>query len=160
MNAAIPSLPRPRSYVQTAIQIAIPAMAASAVVWTVQTAWMTDRAFFEQVLPYGLLACFHFGLFGGLITAWFIRGESVTLEFADSSEFGVQLDRALSHLRYYPATTGDHVLVYRPSWRGGIAAGRITVRLHEECATVIGPRYYVRKLERRIDTEDQDGLAP
>jgi hypothetical protein len=155
MNTAIPTLPRPRSYVQSVILVAIPSMMAAAIVWTVQTGLMTDRAFFEQIFPYGLLGCFHVGLILGLVVALFIRGETTTIEYLNVEEFVIRLDAVLARLHYYPATDSEFFLTYKPSWRGGIAAGRISVRLFEDCATIVGPRYYVRKLKRRFETAEQ-----
>ena len=54
---------------------------------------------------------------------------------------------------YYLESESNDFFTYRPSFLAGIGAGRISVDISEgekNVATVIGPKHYVDKLEKKM----------
>jgi hypothetical protein len=146
-------LPRPRGYVETAIHVAMPIMFSTIAIWSVVAVCLIDVQFLKLSLPFGVLAGFHAGLILGLIVAVFIRGEKATVEFIDADDFIRRLDAVLARLQYYPSIVRNGLRIYKPSWRGAVAAGPVSVKLFDDCATVVGPRYYVKKLQMKLDRD-------
>jgi hypothetical protein len=147
-----PSLmPEPRSYAGTAIMIGAATALPFAILWSWLFAAMQQRSFGE-ILPFGIGAGFFFGLFFGLTMAFFLKGETATIEVADKKDFISRLNIAMSQLGYNPATQTDDFFTYKPSFQAGLAAGRISVQLQEGQAVVVGPKVYVKKLLKRLAT--------
>ena len=142
-------LPEPRSYVGTAVQIGAISALPFAVLWSWLFGAMQQRSFAE-ILPFGLGAGLLFGLFMGLTMAFFLKGETATLEVADPKDFVARLNIALSQLGYNPATQAEDFLTYKPSFQAGLASGRIAVQLREGRAVIVGPKMYVKKLLKRL----------
>jgi hypothetical protein len=127
----------PQSHAGTAVKLGVP----FAIVWSGLFASMEQLRFVE-VLPLGLLA----GLFFGLILAFFLKGETATLEVGDKRAFVSRVNIATWRLGYYPATQTEDFFTYRPSLELGMAGWRISVQLHDDQAVIFGPKMYVEKL--------------
>jgi hypothetical protein len=122
-----------------------------AIAWSWLFAAAQQRSFGE-ILPFGLGAGFLFGLFFGLTMAFFLKGETATIQVADRKGFVSRMNVAMSQLGYNPATQTDDFFTYKPSFQAGLASGRISVQLQEEHAVVVGPKMYVKKLLKRLAT--------
>jgi hypothetical protein len=152
LDVSLPSttlLPEPRSYAGTAIMLGAITALPFAIMWSLLLA-ATGPASFGEILPFGLGAGLLFGLFFGLAMAFFLKGETVTVEFTDRQAFVSRLNVATAQLGYNPATKADDFFTYKPSLQAGLAAGRIAVQLHEGRAVVVGPKMYVEKLLKRL----------
>lgn len=119
------------------------------ILWSWLFSFLQQRPFGE-ILPFGLGAGLFFGLFFSLAMAFFLKGETATVEIADKKEFISWLNVALSELGYYPTTQFEDLLTYKPSFQAGLAAGRISVQLRDGRAVVVGPKMYVKKLLMRL----------
>ncbi len=151
MKAAPSLLPEPRGYAGTAIMLAAMTALPFAILWSWLFAAMRQRPFGE-ILPFGLGAGLLFGVFFGLTMAFFLKGETATVEVTDTRRFVSQLNVAMSQLGYNPATHTEDFFTYKPSFQAGLAAGRISVQLQERHAVVVGPKMYVKKLLKRLAT--------
>jgi len=150
---SVPSLlPEPRSYVGTAIMFGAITALPFGILWSWLFAAMQGFTF-GQVLPFGLGAGFFFGLFFGLTMAFFFKGETANVEFADKKGFVARLNVSMSQLGYNPASQTEDFLTYKPSFQAGLAAGRISVQLHDGHAIVVGPKMYVKKLLQRLASD-------
>ena len=142
-------LPEPRSYFGTAIMVGSITALPFAIVWSGLFA-ATQGLSFGQVLPLGLGGGVFFGLFFGLTMAFFLKGKTADIDYSDKKGFVARLNVAMSQLGYNPATQSEDFLTYKPSFQAGLAAGRISVQLHEDHAIIVGPRTYVKKLVHRL----------
>jgi hypothetical protein len=120
-----------------------------AIGWSWLFASIQHRSF-EEILPSGLAAGLFFGLFFGLTMAFFLQGETATVEIADKKGFVSCLNVALAQLGYNPATQTEDFYTYKPSFQAGLAAGSISVQLLEGHAVIVGPKMYVKKLLKRL----------
>jgi hypothetical protein len=120
--------------------------------WSLLFAAMQQQSFGE-ILPFGLVAGLLFGLLMGLTMAFFLKGETATVDVSDERDFISRLNVAMSQLGYNPATRADDLFTYKPSFQAGLAAGRIAVQLQPGRAVVVGPKMYVRKLLKRLATD-------
>jgi hypothetical protein len=130
-------------------------LAMTALPFALLWSWLfaaTQQRSFGDILPFGFAAGLFFGLFFGLAMAFFLKGETVTLEVADKKAFVARLNVAMSQLGYNPATQTEDFFTYKPSLQAGLAAGRISVQLEEGQAEVVGPKMYVKKLLKRLAT--------
>lgn len=128
----------PQSYAGTAVRVG----ALFAIGWSGIFAWMEELRFME-VLPFGLLA----GLFFGLIMAFYLKGETTTLEVGgDKRDFVSRVNIATWRLGYCPATQTEDFFTYRPSLELGTAGWRISVQLHDDQAVIFGPKMSVERL--------------
>jgi hypothetical protein len=144
-------LPEPRSYASTAIMLGAP----SALFFSIGMSLMLAATYhldFGKVLPYGFVAGLFFGLFGGLTMAFFLKGETATIEVRDVKDFIPRLNVAMSQLGYFLATQTENFFTFKPSFWAGLAAGPIAVQLREGQAVVVGPKMYVKKLIKRLAT--------
>lgn len=105
---------------------------------------------FGEVLPVGLAAGLLFGVIFGITMAFFLRVETVSVEFTNEAAFVARLNIAVSQMGYYPTSQSERFLVFKPSFRAGLAAGRIAVQLEEGGAVIVGPKMYVRKLIKQV----------
>jgi hypothetical protein len=151
MKTAHSLLPEPRSYAGTAITLGAVTALPFAILWSWLFAAMQERSFGE-ILPFGLGAGLFFGIFFGLAMAFFLQGETATVEVADKKGFISRLNIAMSQLGYNPATQTDDFFTYKPSFQAGLAAGRMSVQLQDGQAVVVGPKMYVNKLLKRLAT--------
>jgi hypothetical protein len=151
MKSAPSLLPEPRSYVGTAIMLSAITALPFAILWSWLFAAMQQWSFGE-ILPFGIGAGMFFGLFFGLSMAFFLKGETATVEVAEKKDLVARLNVAMSQLNYNPATQTEDFLTYKPSFQAGLAAGRISVQVREGQAVVVGPKVYVKKLLKRLAT--------
>lgn len=146
-----PLLPEPRSFVGTAIGLGGLTALPFGIGWSFLFASIRQRPFGE-ILPYGIGCGLWFGVLFGLTMAFFLRGETVSLEAGDKRDFISRLNVATAQLGYNPASESEDFLTYKPSMQAGLAAGRISVQLQGGRAVIVGPRMYVRKLRGRLSS--------
>lgn len=142
-------MPKPRSFAGAALVVGSITGLAFGIFWS----WGFAVAMQEslgKVLPFGLIAGLLFGLFFGPLTVFFIKGETATVEVRDASDFVSRLNAATAKLGYDPVTQAEDFFSYKPSLRAGVAAGWISVRLHEGQAFIVGPKTYLKKLLSRL----------
>jgi hypothetical protein len=141
-----------RSYIDTAFMLVAVLVFPGALVCSWLLAAVLGRPFGE-VLPLGFGIGTMFGLSCALIGAVYLKGETATIEVADRRRFIAQLNVATAQLGYNPATQTDGFFTYKPSFQAGLPAGRISVQLQAEQAIVVGPKWYVRMLVKRLTAE-------
>jgi hypothetical protein len=151
MKTAPSLLPEPRSYAGTAIMLGAITALPFAILWSWLFAAMQQRSFGE-ILSFGIGAGLFFGLFFGLTMAFFLKGETATVEVRDAKGFVSRLNVAMSQLGYNPATQTEDFFTYKPSFQAGFTAGRISVQFQDGQAVVVGPKMYVKKLLKRLAT--------
>ena len=149
MKTAPAGLTEPRSFVGTACVLgaltALP-FALFMTAWAVAVQEVPLRAAVPAATGAGLL----FGAIFGLVMACFLKGETATVEVADSMEFVSRVNVATSQIAYYPSSVSEGFFTYKPSFQAGLAAGRISVQLREGQAVIVGPRMYVNALLKRL----------
>lgn len=151
MKTARSLLPEPRSYTGTAGMLG----AITALPFAILVSWMfaaMQQRSFGEILPFGLGAGLFFGLFFGLTMAFFLKGETTTVEVRDVKGFVSRLNVAMSQLGYNPASQTEDFFTFKPSFQAGLAAGRISVQLQEGQAVIVGPKMYIKKLLKRLAT--------
>jgi hypothetical protein len=149
MAAKTLDLPEPRGYLDVAFRFGVLTPVPFALMWS----FLTSRALhwpFMQVLPFGITAGVLFGICFGLVMGVMFKDEVVPVDIADERDFLSELGAAISEIGYKPADHSDVIFGYKPTLRAGLAAGRISVVLHEGQAIFVGPTYYVKKLLRSL----------
>ena len=81
-----------------------------------------------------------------------LAGETATVEVGDKGAFVVRMTTAASQLGYSSATQTENLYIYGPSswWKVEVFAWPISVHLHDEQATIVGPKKYVERLLKEI----------
>jgi hypothetical protein len=142
--------PQQQSYATTAAVLGVIMTLLFAVVMTALLAAM-ERSFW---LLRGVLAGFTFGVIMGPTMAWLIRqSETATVAFTDKNAFVSRLNAELAPLGYHLATQGENLIMYK--FKKGLAAALvpgISVQMHGGQSMLVGPKMYVRKLLKRIQT--------
>lgn len=148
-RGATPSPLAPRGFLSTAVHfgatsglLLAPFYAGSMVVF------LGDSP--AKALPRALAHGALFAVLFGPTMGCFFRGETTTVEVADQASFAARLDVALAQLGYRLARRAGDVCEYRPGLRAGLDAGRVAVQVGDREAVIVGPRYYVRRLARRL----------
>jgi len=102
---------------------------------------------------------FFFGLFFGLVTAPMMMTITRTIPCANQDAFIRKLNVAMATVGFNPKSrTGDLILFESPG--ASLKLGpmsltpasffTISVQLEPSSATLVGPRYFTRKLEKRL----------
>jgi len=140
MRRARPSLPEPRSGV---FQAALPFAGFFFCFWVFilrepvgDAAWMAAGS--------GLT----FGMFAGPD----LRGVTERVRVDDPVSFMARVNVALAELDYHPETHVHGLVTYKPSLHHALA-GRLSVQLKDGEALVVGRRFYVRRLLRKLGAE-------
>jgi hypothetical protein len=109
----------------------------------------------------GLVSGFFFGLLMGAAMIPFLRVERREIGLVDRPAFERKLKLEMSELSYLPTRIDDDMLQFRAPNTGvwefgplknmsGESLSRISVHLGEHSATVVGPRWMVRKVTARL----------
>ncbi len=112
-------------------------------------------------LPAGIVSGFFFGPLFGAAMIPFLRVERHTLPVADRSAFEKRLKIEMSELGYTPTRLDDDYFQFRAPTTGvwefgplknmsGESLSRVSVHLDKTTATVVGPRWMVRKVIARV----------
>jgi hypothetical protein len=112
-------------------------------------------------LPAGIVSGFFFGLLFGAAMIPFLRVERHTLPVTDRSAFESRLKIEMSELGYTPTRVDEDYLQFRAPTAGvwefgplknmsGESLSRVSVHLDKAAATVVGPRWMVRKVIARV----------
>jgi len=120
------------------------------VLWAMLYSFTRDLPF-ADLLRAGIIAGLLFGLVFGFVMAFIMQGASVDITFSDKDRMKAQLDVALPLMGYRLRSRDNGMMIYSPTWRAGILAGRVTVQLENNTATISGPQTYVRRLQRRLE---------
>jgi hypothetical protein len=126
-----------------------------AILWSWLFATMQHRTFGE-ILPLGLLAGILFGVLFGITMAFFFKGDTITIAVHDKGSFAARLHIAISQLGFQPAGQTPQFLqdywffTYKPSFQAGLLSGRIAVLIYDDEATIVGPKIYVAKLQKKL----------
>jgi hypothetical protein len=86
----------------------------------------------------------------GIVAGWFLRGEILELGVGNPAEFRTRVSVALSDFGFEPAFSAENILSFKPSIWTGVLAGKVSVVLRDQEATIVGPRMYLKKLEKRF----------
>jgi hypothetical protein len=142
--------PQQRSFATTAAVLGVIMALLFAVLMTAFFA-ATERSAW---LLRGVLAGFSFGLIMGPTMTFLIRrSETATVAFTDKNAFVSQLNAELAPLGYHPATQGENRITYKFT-KGLVPAlvPGLSVQMHDGQSMIVGPRMFVRKLLKRIQT--------
>lgn len=153
MTTPIRTLPRPRGYIESAtlaVAFLIPVSALICLLVMVVNGMPLDG------ILIGVFSL-HCGLIFGLIMGYFYQLRKTTIEFLDPAEFLRYLDAELLRLRYRPVERNEHFTMYKSKWY--TSRGRFFVRMFEDCATLVGPKYFVDKLTRKLEREQEGTVA-
>jgi len=131
---------KPRGYLGTFFGIFFFASLASTILIALVMGQPIRDAFHEGCI---------FGLLFGLIMAAFMKGETISVTYQDKQEFLGRLSICLAEIGYHPDTQTDFFATFKPSFRAGLLAGRISVKVGANEAIIVGPRMYVGKLQKR-----------
>lgn len=111
---------------------------------------------FEEAIFFG----FPFGLMMGAVSAHMLKGETITTALANKQTFMAKVNTCLAQMDYYPDNTiqGENYFTFLPTSGGKLSVGplslfpnqyfRIFVQLETQQATVVGPSWYVKRLQR------------
>jgi hypothetical protein len=105
---------------------------------------------YSQALPFGILYGISFGLLLGLIGAFYLKVLTISIPFKDKKAFLSKLNINLAELDYHPEFHGENLLTYKPSFKSGFLAGKITVQIEKNSVRIVGPSMYVKKLNKEI----------
>lgn len=105
---------------------------------------------FGQVLKVGIWAGIAFGLFFGFVMAFFMKANTISILVHDKKSFIDKLNIGLAEIGYHPESQTDNFLTFKPSFQAGLLAGKISIQIGQNSATIIGPSTYVKKLQKRI----------
>ena len=86
----------------------------------------------------------------GLISGFFGRGDTITVEFTSRDRFDAGINAAMSEFGFLPVTGSADFLYFRKSMLADWLFGRISVTVGEEAATIVGPAVYVHRLMARF----------
>jgi len=140
---------QPRSYFGTAsVLFGVTALPFGLLMGWIMSA-QTGTTFGEMLIitiPGGLL----FGLLFGFIMAAFLKGSTITVTVGDRDDLITRINVAMSQIGYNPATESANFLTFRPSFQAGLLAGRFSVVIQGNSATIVGPSAYIKKLAKRL----------
>ena len=97
-------------------------------------------------IPGGLL----FGILFGLTMAVFFKGATIIVNIGNREKFVALINVAMSQIGYNPTVSSANFLNFKPSFSAGLMAGKISVVIEGNKATIIGPSMYVKKLQKRF----------
>ena len=98
----------------------------------------------------GIWAGLGFGLLFGFVMAFSLKAVTISRAYEDKATFLSRLNIILAELDYHPEFQSENFLSYKPSLYAGLLSGKISVQLHQNSATIVGPSTYIRKIEKRI----------
>lgn len=140
---------KPRGYLASFVILAAVAGPPFGILWTLVFTLMMGLAWHQAPLM-ALGSGVGFGVLFGFAMAFFLKAATLEVDFDDRKRFLSSLDAACEEIGYHPGTRTKRSLTYTPSMRAGLLAGRISVELDEDLATIVGPAMYVKKLKRHF----------
>lgn len=141
----------PRSYFSTASMFfVLTVLPFSLVFWLLMTLSGGNAA--GQAVFQSLVSGFLFGLFFSPVMAYFLKGETITVRVEDKDTFKNKINIAMAQLGFNPTTASDDFLTFKPTLQAGLLAGRFSVALLGDTATIVGASMYVKKLKKILKT--------
>jgi hypothetical protein len=114
-------------------------------------AWSLTHAFHAWHLAAAILGTgLAFGIPFSAFMMLFQHEIVVDVPCPDPGAFSARLADALKGAGYHPPEADGSILVSRPTWKAGKASGSIRIGIHDTTATLVGPRHYLRKVERAL----------
>jgi len=144
---------KPRGYWHTFLLLALVNSISFALLWTLLFSAVTDLKF-GQVLPIALCGSIGFGLLTGAIMAFSLKASTITIPIQDGRAFTERLTARLARLGYHLESQTTDILTFKPSLKAGLFAPRITVRIQETSATIVGSSSYIQKLLRQFRSSE------
>lgn len=145
------SRPRTRGFWGTFAVIGSVSAVLFGVLWTLLYSF-TRETELGELIKLGAMAGLLFGLLFGFVMALLMQGYNTSMNFTDRAHFLERLTLNLSAMGYKVGAEQNGHVMFKPTWRAGILAGRITVDIGEGVATVSGPQAYVKRLQRRLQS--------
>jgi len=98
----------------------------------------------------GISMCFglFFVLSIGVGMAFSMKAVTISVTFRDKKAFLSRLNIVLAEIDYHPVSQTESFLTYKPSFQAGLLAGRISVQIDDNSATLVGPNWYIKKLQK------------
>jgi len=90
------------------------------------------------------------GAFVGTIAMFGTRRKTIKISFSNKEEFLDKINVFLFQVGYTKDFNTDNFLSYKPSFRAGIASGRINITLNKNEATISGAKKIIMILEKNI----------
>ena len=83
-----------------------------------------------------------------VLTAFAIKAIVISVTFQDRKAFLSRLNVVLAEIGYHPESQTESFLTYKPSLLAGLLAGRISAQIDDNSATLVGPNWYIKKLQK------------
>jgi len=85
-------------------------------------------------------------LFGGAMT-WVMKTEMYRAPVTDRQDFLYRTNTMLAKLGYVQESGSDAFFTYKPTFRAGLLAGKITITLGRDEAAIVGPAMHLKRLK-------------
>ena len=86
----------------------------------------------------------------GLIMAARMKRETISVTFQDKQTFLERLNIRLAEIGYHPKIQTETFLTFKPSFRGGLLAVKVSVQVESNSVTIVGPKMLLKKLQKRL----------
>ena len=140
----------PRGYFGSAVVIAAMTALPFGVGWAWLMSAMFERPFGGVILVVGLIAGAFFGISMGVILGAFMRVRRVGLACSAVGTTFRQLHALVAELGYDIRLQTTDFTTYKPSFQAGLLSGSMSIRRDGEIITIIGPRFYVARVLKRL----------
>jgi hypothetical protein len=141
---------KPRGFWGTFVFVA----AITALPFALLSSWIYSLTLHEDfgfiLARFGIWGGVAFGLLFGFVMAFFLKAETIVVPFQDWGAFLANLNVVLAEMGYHPESQSGQFMTFRPSFQAGLLAGKISVQIGQNNATIVGPAMYVKKLKQRI----------
>ena len=85
-------------------------------------------------------------LFGGAMT-WVMKTETYRAPVTDRQDFLYRTNTMLAKIGYVQESGSDAFFTYKPTFRAGLLAGKITITLGRDEAAIVGPAMHLKRLK-------------
>jgi len=141
---------KPRGFWSTFAMLAAITALPFALLWSLLFSLMMGLEFGQVLSGVGIWSGIAFGLLFGFIMAFFMKAVTISIKFQKKEAFLSQLNVALAEMGYHPESQTETFLTFKPSFQAGLLAGKISVQIEQNTATIVGPNNYIKKLQQRL----------
>ncbi len=141
---------KPRGFWGTFARLAAITALPFALLWSLLFSSTMGLEFGQVLSGVGIWSGISFGLLFGFIMAFFMKAVTIFIMFQKKQAFLSQLNVALAEMGYHPESQAETFLTFKPSFQAGLLAGKISVQIEQNSATIVGPNNYIKKLQKRL----------
>jgi len=93
----------------------------------------------------------------GIGMAFSMKAVTISMTFQDNKAFLSKLNVVLAEVGYHPESQIESFLTYKPSFQAGLFSGKISVQIDDNSATLVGPNWYIKKLQKWLQQPEKLG---